>query len=220
MTRFFNPGNADEADDGNRLHAPATARNRAPILEVLKPRLPSAGSLLEIAAGTGEHAAYLAPHFKTLHWQATDIEEHHLASIDAWRLHSGATNILPAKAFNALTDDWIFDHLPAPLEVVMAANLIHISPFEVAEALIIGAGSALSAGGILFLYGPYKQEGRHTSASNDAFDMSLKSRNSAWGVRDMETIIDLATAAGFGAPEVIAMPANNFSLIFKKQTPR
>lgn len=216
MTKFFNPGKHEDAGADARLHAPATARNRDVILDVLKAHLPRKGSLLEVASGTGEHAAHIAAHFPDLHWQPTDIDPDHLESIDAWRTHVGLNNILPARPFNALEDDWALDHLPQPLSAVMAANLIHISPFEVAEALIKGAGNALNGEGILYLYGPYKRKGQHTAPSNESFDASLKARDPRWGVRDMEAVIELAQGAGFEAPEIIAMPANNFSLVFKK----
>jgi len=216
MTRFFDPGKHEDASSDARLHAPATARNRDVILDVLKRHLPETGSLLEIAAGTGEHAAHMAGHFPGLHWQPTDIDPRHLDSIDAWRSHVGHRNILPARHFNLLEGDWPLDHLPAPLAAVMAANLIHISPWAVAEALVSGAGQALAAGGTLYLYGPYKRGNEHTSESNEAFDASLKERDPAWGVRDMEVVMDLAAEAGFSAPEIVPMPANNFSLVFKK----
>ena len=214
MARFFDP-KAHETGDV-RLHAPATARNRDAILALFDAHLPRAGTLVEVASGTGEHAAHLAPALAPLHWQPTDIEPDHLASINAWRSHSGAKNILPAHAFNVLTDAWDFAHLPEPVVAMAAINLIHIAPWMVAEALIAGAGKLLPSSGVLFLYGPYKVGGAHTAPSNEAFDASLKSRNPAWGVRDREAVIDLAAQAGFSAPHIEPMPANNFSLIFRK----
>ncbi|NVJ98940.1 MAG: DUF938 domain-containing protein [Alphaproteobacteria bacterium] len=213
MSRFFDPG---QIGDSDRRHAPATARNRDPILALLKEHLPTEGSLLEVASGTGEHAAYFAPNFPGLDWQPTDIDESHLKSIAAWRAEAQSPNLLAPLRFNVLEDHWHFPHLAKPLRAVMAANLIHISPFAVTEALIAGAGQIMAQDGTLFLYGPYKRDGKHTAPSNEAFDASLKSRDPAWGVRDMEEVVSLAATAGFGEPEVIAMPANNFSLIFKK----
>jgi hypothetical protein len=119
-------------------------------------------------------------------------------------------------AFDVLEGPWPPAGLPEPVTGLTAINLIHIAPFTVTEALIPGAGAHVAPGGVLYLYGPYRQGGAHTSASNEACDASLKSRNPAWGVRDMEEVRDLATGAGFSAPEVIAMPANNFSLVFRK----
>lgn len=216
MTRFFDPGRHEDATSDARLHAAATARNRDVILNVLKEHLPARGSLLEVASGTGEHAAHMAGHFPSLHWQPTDIDPRHLDSIDAWRAHVGQDNILPAKHFNLLEGDWPLDQLPAPLVALMAVNLIHISPWEVTEALVAGAGRTLQGGGVFYLYGPYKRGGAHTSESNEAFDASLKASDPRWGVRDMEAIMDLAAETGFGTPDIVAMPANNFSLVFKK----
>ncbi|SDD24700.1 MULTISPECIES: DUF938 domain-containing protein [Kordiimonas] len=216
MTRFFDPGQHEDETADARLRAAATARNRDVILAVLKTHLPERGSLLEVASGTGEHAAHMAGHFPNLHWQPTDIDPRHIASIDAWRIHVGQDNILPAKHLDVLEDRWPIDHLPAPLVAVMAVNLIHISPWEVTETLVAGAGETLGSGGVFYLYGPYKRFGAHTSESNEAFDASLKSRDPSWGVRDMESVVELAAEAGFGKPEVIPMPANNFSLVFKK----
>ncbi len=216
MTRFFDPGRHEDATSDARLHAAATARNRDVILDVLKAHLPKRGSLLEVASGTGEHAAHMAGHFPDLHWQPTDIDPRHLNSIDAWRMHIGHDNILPARHFHLLEGNWPLDHLPSPLVALMAVNLIHISPWEVTEALVAGAGRTIPEGGVFYLYGPYKRAGSHTSESNEAFDASLKANNPGWGVRDMEAVVDLARDAGFGDPEVVAMPANNFSLVFKK----
>ncbi|TNE64621.1 MAG: DUF938 domain-containing protein [Alphaproteobacteria bacterium] len=212
MARFFNP---DAVGADARLHAPATERNRDAILSVLKAHLPSDGTLLEIASGTGEHAAYLAPRFPTLYWQPTDIDPAHLASISAWRDEGAAPNLLPPRELDVLAP-WPLHELPAPVRAVAAINLIHIAPWAVAEALIAGAGRLLGAGGILYLYGPYRRGGKHTADSNAAFDLSLKRHSIDWGVRDMEEVIDLAETAGFRSPAVLAMPANNFSLVFRK----
>ena len=213
MSRFFNPG---AAGDDARLHAPATARNRDYILDVLREHLPREGSLLEVASGTGEHASFFAPHFPDIDWQPTDIDESHLESIAAWRAHTACPSLLSPMRFDVLTDDWALPHLEKPLVAVLAINLIHISPFDVTVALMENAGRTLGSGGVLFLYGPYRRGGAHTAPSNESFDASLKARNPAWGVRDMEKVISLANQNGFGAPVIVPMPANNFSLVFKK----
>lgn len=211
MARFFDP-----EGNGERLHAPATARNREVIFEVLAPALPANGTIFEVASGTGEHAAYMAPKLPDHIWQPSDIDSRHLASINAWRDEVFAENILPARKFDALEHAFTDPRLPAPLAAILSINLIHISPWRVTETLIAKAGAALDGNGLLYLYGPYKRNGAHTSASNEQFDASLKSRNESWGVRNMEQVIALAKAAGFQTPEVTAMPANNFSLIFRK----
>lgn len=217
MAKFFNP---DDMGD-KRLHMPATTRNRDFLKDVYGKHMPKHGTLVEIASGTGEHAIHIAASLKPLKWQPTDIDESHIESINAWREHlitetnTGDTNILPAKRLDileGLTEQIAADDITA----VCATNLIHIAPFSVAEALISNAGSALSSSGILILYGPYKRDGKHTAPSNDEFDQSLRSRNPEWGVRDMEVITDLAQANGFETQEIIPMPANNFSLVFRK----
>lgn len=213
MSRFFDPENAGS---DKRLHAPATARNRDFILEVMQAHLPTEGTLLELASGTGEHAAYIAPHLKGITWQPTDIVPDNLASIDAWRTHEGAANVLAARKLNVLEDELAAPETAAPLSVIAATNLIHISPWAVAETLAAKAGEALARNGALFLYGPFKRGGAHTAPSNESFDQSLKSRDPDWGVRDLEAVVELATEAGFHEPLIVEMPANNLSLVFRK----
>ncbi|PCI64344.1 MAG: SAM-dependent methyltransferase [Kordiimonadales bacterium] len=206
----------DPAGNDDRLVAPATEHNRDVIYDILKDVLPSNGTLLEIAAGTGEHSAYFAPKFLNLMWQPTDIDPSHLRSIDAWRADASSATLLPAQSFNVLSDDLKVLNLEAPLAAALAINLIHIAPWTVAEALFEKVGAGLTKGGILYLYGPYKRDGVHTSASNEQFEGWLKARDPANGVRDMKAVTALGTKAGFTEPDVIPMPANNFSLIFRK----
>ncbi len=203
----------DPAADDNRLHAPATARNQDVILEVLQAHIKDSGVIFEVAAGTGEHSLHFAPSFPNAQWQPTDIDPSHLLSIDAWRNHANIQNILPAMYFNVLDDAFPHDNLNA----ILAINLIHISPLNVTKELMKKAGESLPPKGILFFYGPYKKDGMHTSDSNANFDLSLKSRNSEWGIRDMEQVIELAEVSGFKILEIKAMPANNFSPVFGKQ---
>ncbi len=214
MAHFFNPDGKNGETD-LRLHAPATARNHEVIFDVLAPALPENGLIFEVASGTGEHAMHMAPKLPNHIWQPTDIAEHHLTSIDAWRDEVSHPGILPALHFNIL-DHGFADNAPELIAAILAINLIHISPWTVTEALIAKAGEALTAENILFLYGPYKRGGKHTSESNAQFDISLKSRDPSWGVKDMEAAVELANKAGFAAPEITPMPANNFSLVFKK----
>ncbi len=217
MTRFFDPQKAKDPHKADkRLYAPATARNRDIILEVLKTYATPSGTLLELASGSGEHAAYMAPKLPDITWQPSDIEDEKLASIDAWRTATDTGNILPAARLDVLKQDFSDLELPAPLTTVMSANLIHIAPWQVAEALIEKAGKALETSGMLFLYGPFKRGGAHTAPSNESFDISLKSRDESWGVRDLEEVVALAEKAGFTAPEIIDMPANNLSVIFRR----
>ena len=195
-----------------KRHAPATARNRQPILEVLRPRLPDDGLVLEVASGSGEHVAYFAAALPRLVFQPSDPSPAARASIDDWALTSGLANIRPAMALDAEAPDWPIERAAA----VLCSNMIHIAPWEAAVGLIAGAARILPAAGPLYLYGPYRRAGRHTAPSNAAFDRDLRERNPAWGVRDLEAVIDVAAEHGFDAPEVIDMPANNLSLIFRR----
>jgi len=201
-----------------RLQAAAIERNREVILDVLQKHLNQNGTVLEIASGTGEHAVYMAPHLPTYDWQPSDFDEDNHASIEAWRERSGAANLLPAIQFDVTEPRWPVEMIKPkkPITAIVAINLIHISPLEVTEALMNGADRILDKGGMLYLYGPYKVSGEHTAPSNIQFDSWLKGRDSSWGVRDMESVSDMAHSYGFSKPEITPMPANNFSLVFKK----
>jgi SAM-dependent methyltransferase len=190
-------------------HAPATLRNREPILAVLRRVLPPSGTVLEVASGTGEHAAFLAAALPALVWQPSDPDPAARASIAA---HAAAVgNIRPPLALDA-TQPW--PELAA--DAVVCVNMIHIAPWEAAEGLMRGVAAVLPAGGPLYLYGPFKRAGRHTAESNAAFDRMLRAQDPRWGVRDLEAVADLAATHGFGTPEVIDMPANNLSVTFRR----
>ncbi|MBN3754533.1 DUF938 domain-containing protein [Paraburkholderia sp. Tr-20389] len=200
-------------DPNQRQHAPATERNREPILAVLERVLPATGTVLEIASGTGQHAIHFAAALPQLVWQPSDPDEDSRASIAAWTTHSGLANVRAPLALDVRDASWGIDAADA----VVCINMIHISPWESAQGLMSGAGRLLGPGSVLFLYGPYRRGGAHTAPSNAAFDAQLQSRNPAWGVRDMEAVVALADAAGFDGDEAVAMPANNFSLVFRKR---
>ena len=193
-----------------KRHAPAAARNRDPILDVLRPRLPAQGLVLEVASGSGEHIVHFAEALPDLVFQPSDPDGDARASIDDWVRTTGLANVRPALALDAASDEWPIDRADA----VLCANMIHIAPWPAAVGLIAGAGRLLAAGGLLYLYGPYRRGGRHTAPSNEAFDRDLRRRNPAWGVRDLEAVAALAEAQGFGPPEIVEMPANNLSLVF------
>lgn len=195
-----------------KRHAPATARNRQPILDVLRPRLPAEGVVLEIASGSGEHIVYFAAALPGLVFQPSDPSAEARASIDDWVQTEGLGNVRGALALDAAGDAWPIERADA----VLCCNMIHIAPWEAAVGLISGAARLLAEGGMLYLYGPYRRDGRHTAPSNEAFDRDLRQRNPAWGVRDLETVAALAAAQGFTSPEIIDMPANNLSLLFKR----
>lgn len=196
-----------------KRHAPATLRNRQPLLEVLRPRLPDSGLLLEIASGSGEHAVFLADALPGLTFQPSDPDEAALASIRAWATEAALPNLRPPLQLDAADpDSW-----PALRpDAMLCVNMIHIAPWAAAVGLFTGAGRLLRPGSPLFLYGPYRRGGRHTADSNAAFDADLRARNPQWGVRDLEVVADLAASHGFSAPEIMEMPANNLTLAFRR----
>lgn len=196
----------------NRQFAPATLRNREPILAVLKPHLPEAGLVLEIASGSGEHAAWFAPRLPGLVWQPSDRDEAARASIRAWREETAADNLLAPVALDVVDDPWPV----AAADVVVCINMVHISPWAATRALMAGAARTLPPGGLLYLYGPYRIGGEHTADSNRAFDESLKGRNPDWGIRDLADVAAEAAAHGLVHAETVAMPANNQSVIIRR----
>jgi SAM-dependent methyltransferase len=204
------PSESETSDP--RLYRPHVARNREPILEVLKRILPSHGLVLEIASGTGEHAAFFAGELPLLTWQPTDPDERALASIVAHRAAASSANLLPPLQLDVHAEHWPIERTDA----VICNNMIHIAPWSACESLIAGAARVLPPGGILYLYGPYKIDGRHTAPSNEAFDAQLRSQNAAWGIRDLADVAALAQRHGFGVAETVAMPANNLSVIFRQ----
>ncbi len=195
-----------------RRQAPAAARNRQPILDVLRPRLPAQGLVLEIASGSGEHIVHFAEALPNLVFQPSDPSPEARASIDDWVQELTLDNVRPALALDAAGDVWPLEHA----DTVLCCNMIHIAPWEAAVGLVVGAGRILPKDGTLYLYGPYRRGGRHTAPSNEAFDLDLRRRDAAWGVRDLEAVAALAEARDFGLPEIIDMPANNLSLVFKR----
>ncbi len=195
-----------------RLHYPHVARNREPILAVLRRILPSQGLLLEVASGSGEHAVYFAQKLPALFWQPTDPDERALASIAAHRSAAAVPNMLPPLHLDVLSERWPVERADA----VICNNMIHIAPWSACEGLIAGAERVLPESGLLYLYGPYKIDGRHTAPSNQAFDAQLRSQNAAWGIRDLDDVKALAERDGFALAETVRMPANNLSVIFRR----
>lgn len=180
------------------------------MLAVLSRVLPPSGLVLEVASGSGEHVAHFARALPGLVFQPSDPDATRRASIDAWA--AGLGNVRPALALDAAAPAWPV----AAADAVLCANMIHIAPWAAAEGLIAGAGRLLGAGGVLYLYGPFRRDGRHTAPSNAAFDADLRARDPRWGVRDLEAVAALANGAGFAPPEIVAMPANNLSVIFRR----
>ncbi|HEY1611855.1 MAG TPA: DUF938 domain-containing protein [Paraburkholderia sp.] len=196
-----------------RQFAPAAERNAAPILDVLRRALPPAGVVLEIASGTGQHAVHFATALPSIEWQPSDADPRARASIAAWRAQTGLANLREPLDLDVRRAPWPLEAADA----IVCINMIHIAPWDAAEALMEGAGALLREGGVLVLYGPYRRHGEHTAPSNAAFDEDLRARNPAWGVRNMEAVDALAASAGFEAEPCIAMPANNFGLVFRKR---
>jgi SAM-dependent methyltransferase len=202
------PGLSNE----DALTAPAVARNREPILAVLRRVLPARGTVLEIASGTGEHAVHFAGGLPHLTWQPSDREPKALRSIAAHRAATQLPNLLLPLALDASEPAWPLDHADA----VVSINMIHISPWAAAEGLMAGAARLLAPGRVLYLYGPFKEQGEHTAPSNASFDAGLRAQDPQWGVRDLDEVAALARQNGFDLVERVAMPANNLSLIFRK----
>lgn len=194
--------------------APAVARNRGPILDALRPHLPETGLVLEIAAGSGEHALHFAAALPRLQWQPADADPDALASIAAWRAHARLPNLLPAVALDAAAPaSWPVRSADA----IVCINMVHISPWAATEGLMTGAGNVLPKGGVLFLYGPYLEIDVETAPSNLAFDASVRSRDPAWGLRRLDEVAAVASAHGLDLETRIPMPANNLSLIFRRR---
>lgn len=192
--------------------APSVARNRDPILAVFRRVLPEVGTVLEIASGTGEHAVHFAAALPHLTWQPSDQDEQALRSIAAHRAISGLPNLLAPLSLDAAAPEWPIGQSDA----VVAINMVHISPWRATQGLMAGAGRVLPPGGVLYLYGAYKENGTHTAPSNEAFDTDLRRRNPEWGIRDREAVEELAASHGLTLAEHIPMPANNLSLVFRR----
>ena len=202
--------------DDLKQYAPATQRNREPILEVLLRVLPSSGNILEIASGTGEHAAFFAPALYPRQWIPSDPNPMLRDSIEAWREDCSTDNLHTPLDINAQDSVWEIETKGMQISAIVNINMIHISPWSSCLGLMKGAKRLLSSGGILYLYGPYKQGGKHTAPSNLSFDQSLQAQNPDWGVRNLEDVIEAATEQGLILKETVPMPANNLSVIFKK----
>lgn len=199
--------------------APAVLRNREPIGGILRDRLAGGGGMatprlvLEIASGTGEHAVWFSRILPDVTWQPTDRDPEALASIEAWRNDAGLANLLPPLRLDAAAPaGWPVTRADA----VVAINMIHIAPWSATEGLLAGAARVLPDGGLLFLYGPFREEGTVLAAGNEAFDAGLRARDPDWGLRDLEAVVELAGRHGIRLEARIAMPANNLSLVFRR----
>ena len=196
-----------------KQHAPATLRNRDPIADVLARELPESGNVLEIAAGTGEHAVFFADRFPGLAWQPTDPSAEALASIAAYRDEYAGTNLAaPLLLDAAAPDTWPV----AQADAILCINMVHISPWAATLGLFRGAARLLgNAGGPVILYGPFIEHGVETTASNWEFDASLKARDPRWGLRDTADVDTVAAQHGMARNARYALPANNIMLIYR-----
>lgn len=213
---------ADDASDARRF-APATTRNRSAILDVLARYVRDDDDVLEIASGTGEHATFLGERLAVASWQPSDPDPSARASIDAWTTHLDATRVRPAI-------DLDVTRLPWPVvraDVVVCINMIHIAPWSACLALLDGAAELFarsardgrSSNGVLYLYGPYRRAGIATAPSNESFDQSLRARDPSWGLRHVETVVAEANTRGFALENVVEMPANNLSVVLRRDRP-
>lgn len=197
-----------------RIYSPSAARNRDPILAVLKQILPNEGLVLEIGSGTGEHAIHFAAAFPELTWQPSDPDKASRESIASWTAASGLKNIREPMELDVRLAAW--PDIPAQVDAIVSCNMIHIAPWPATLGLFAGAGRHLPPGKLLFLYGPFMREGVHTAPSNAEFDRSLKSRNPEWGVRDIADLIRIGTENSLALSQTFEMPANNLSLVFRR----
>jgi len=220
VVEFGKDGRRVEPD--GRLDAPAFHRNHQAIRAVLLRFLADkSGDVVEAGSGTGQHVVDFARHMPGMTWWPSDYNEQHLKSIAAWRAYAELPNIRPPLRID-LTDPLWCPQMqdgrgPGELLAVFCANVIHIAPWRVAEGLFAGAGRYLPADGRLFLYGPFKRDGKHTAISNAVFDTSLREGNPEWGVRDVEALEKLAAGVGLKLIEIVEMPANNLILVFERK---
>ena len=211
----------------DRQYAPATQRNRDAILSVLSEVLPATGTVLEISSGTGEHAIFLAPRLAPRHWIPSDLNPLAIASIAAWQKEHPAANLYPPIHLNVCDLKWAVEQqlLPEPLQglnlieqsirAIVNINMIHIAPWAACLGLMAGAERILPPDGILYLYGPFKQNSNHTADSNVEFDQSLQAQNPEWGVRNLEDVVAVAQTHNLSLFKTYAMPANNLSVAFQ-----
>jgi SAM-dependent methyltransferase len=221
VVEFGRDGRPVEPD--GRLDAAAFHRNHAPISAVLQRFLAGkSGDVLEAGSGTGQHVVHFAKQTPDITWWPSDLNERHLMSIEAWRAHAALPNIRPPLRIDLTDPAWcpaMHDGSgPAKLVAVFCANVIHIAPWRVAEGLFAGAARYLRDDGRLFLYGPFKRDGKHTAMSNAVFDTSLREQDAEWGVRDVGELSTLAESVGLSLIETVPMPANNMIVAFAPST--
>ncbi len=204
-----------------RRRSPSAERNRDFIYDVLKGILPNKGLLLEIASGTGDHAAWIGPQFSSLTWQTSEFNTELFSSICSHITHAKTDNILNPIHIDVTQQGWALDaeksqELTKNIDVITCVNMVHITPWEATLGLLSGANNLLKENGALYLYGPFIQDHVDTAPSNIQFDASLRQRDDKWGIRRLEVVQQAAEENGFVLEKIIAMPANNLSLVFRK----
>ena len=222
VVEFGKDGQPVEPD--GRLDAAAFHRNHEPIWAILRKFLDGkSGDVVEAGSGTGQHVVDFARRTPQITWWPSDLNDAHLKSIAAWRVHARLANVRPPLRIDLSDPAWCPEmhdgNGPGPLLAVFCANVIHIAPWRVAEGLFAGAARCLRPDGRLFLYGPFKRDGKHTALSNAVFDTSLRDNNPEWGVRDIAEVNALAESEGLRLIEVAEMPANNLILAFERWRP-
>ena len=211
------PHNDTQLNDARR-EAPATHRNRDAILAVMREHLPTAGTILEIAAGTGQHAAYFARNMPDVRWLPTDADAESLPSIDSWAGCEKAENVGSARQLDVTATPWsLGEKAPAIVDAIVCINMIHIAPWQACEGLMRGAGELLRPGGVLFMYGPYNVDGHYTSASNERFEGWLQSLDPRFRIRDIADVTLEADKNGLLRTAFVPMPANNFCAVFVRE---
>jgi SAM-dependent methyltransferase len=196
----------------------AAERNKQPILEVLRRVLPGEGSALEIASGTGQHAAWFAAGLPGWTWQPTEADEDALSAIAAWVAEAGVSNLRTPLRLDVMGARWPAEGsaFAQPFDAIYCANMLHIAPWATCAALMRGAARHLARSGVLLTYGPYLQDDVPTAPGNLAFDRGLRERDPHWGIRRLEDVSQEATKAGLRLREKHAMPANNLLLVFAR----
>lgn len=201
--------------ENGRLVSPSAERNKMAIAEVLGKILPERGLVLEIASGTGQHVVHFARAMPTLTWQPSERDAAGMRSVAAWLAVEDLENVLPPVHLDVDVAPWPIRSAAA----IVCINMLHIAPWAATRALFRGGGALLSDGGLLYLYGPYRRQGQHTSPGNAAFDAQLRRQNETWGVRDLDDVARVADDAGFDRLQIFDMPANNLSVVFRRRAP-
>jgi len=197
-----------------KQHAPQADRSKGPIVEVLKRVLPDAGLALEVGSGTGQHITHFARQFPGVTWQPSDYDQVAVASIEGYRRESHLSNVREPLLLEVRKRIW--GH--GLLDVVLAINLVHTTSWSVCEGLFDGARRHLHPSGVLFLYGPFKQNGDYTSTENARLDVALRSRNPDWGLRDIEAVVALGSVRNLLVEQAVDLPGGQLGVVFRKQS--